>query len=860
MPSWEGGSIIFQHYPVMAWKNREASNEIHGNGVHLRKAGPHKAFDQRVRQGQTYSRPAACFLAGPNASSTSDLQETPRRVHADGARDAARACTTCRSRTAAERARHLSRGAAGLAGLPRAQSGDGPLVCLLVLAGGRSSSTRRCRRRSAAPSEETRDDWPSSRRGAQALLPLGARVPGRVPRRGLGLRRDPRQPAVGHRQAELEGVLLEHRSAVPVLRQAGGAALPDRVLRGRGRSSGRGSTTTPTSARSRTSSAHAAEPFGDPEGEDDGARSLRDRRAAGRTATLHARWREAPRREPAASPTRRIPFRHQGSADLNLYKLFLEQAHALLRDGRPPRLHRARPASTPITAPGALRAAVPRPLPLGVALRLREPGQDLRHPSAASSSTRSSSQKGGATEAIRTAFMRRELEDWERAESLATPYTRAQVERFSPRSKAILEIQSARDLEILEKIYANSVLLGDDGPDGWGIKYCHRVPHDQRLEALPAAAEVGGARATGPTSTAAGSRATGGRSRSCGRELKVDPSKVVPIDSECARRMEGPDVQKTDRPGRLRCAQPPYDLLPIPRADIPAGIILSRGAEEWIRAEGIEDVALPLYQGVMIHLLETNVSEYLGGAGHRAAWRSRDCFSDEVMPQFLLGRELLAVEKPALAIAFRALARGTDARTFIDTPLDRVPCGNSIGLLQLSAGIRATLTGAALASSFVFDWALRRRVAGTNINSFFLWEAAWPRSSSVPAALCDLSLSLACAGRRFARLWLSDRIDRSLPWRALWAISVSERLRSRCVLDAIAAAQFGIDRADLQHILSDCDKPFAVGDTDQRDPKRVLASRRQSRARIAPACAGDGCLERPAILASRHGRVVVACR
>ena len=75
------------------------------------------------------------------------------------------------------------------------------------------------------------------------------------------------------------------------------------------------------------------------------------------------------------------------------------------------------------------------------------------------------------------------LEDWERAEDLATPYTRAQVERFSPKSRAILEIQSRRDLEILEKIYANSVLLGDDGPDGWGIKYAteFHMTNDSKL-------------------------------------------------------------------------------------------------------------------------------------------------------------------------------------------------------------------------------------------------------------------------------------------------------------------------------------------------------------------------------------------
>ena len=39
-------------------------------------------------------------------------------------------------------------------------------------------------------------------------------------------------------------------------------------------------------------------------------------------------------------------------------------------------------------------------------------------------------EKGGTTEAIRTAFMRRNLDDWERAENFATPYQRSQVEQF----------------------------------------------------------------------------------------------------------------------------------------------------------------------------------------------------------------------------------------------------------------------------------------------------------------------------------------------------------------------------------------------------------------------------------------------
>ena len=89
----------------------------------------------------------------------------------------------------------------------------------------------------------------------------------------------------------------------------------------------------------------------------------------------------------------------------------------------------------------------------------------------------------GVIKAIHTAFMRRNLDDWERAEDFATTYTRAQVERFSPKSRAILEIQSKRDLEILEKIYANAVLLGDQGPDGWGIRYAREfdMTNDSRL-------------------------------------------------------------------------------------------------------------------------------------------------------------------------------------------------------------------------------------------------------------------------------------------------------------------------------------------------------------------------------------------
>ena len=205
-------------------------------------------------------------------------------------------------------------------------------------------------------------------------------------------------------------------------------------------------------------------------------------------------------------------------------------------------------------------------------------------------------EKGGATEAIRTTFMRRNLDDSERAEELSTSYTQAQVERFSPRSRAILEIQSKRDLEILEKIYANSVLLGDDGPDGWGIRYAREfdMTNDSRLFPPRPRWEAKGYR---PDEYSRWLPGDWRPIEELWAELGVDPSRPEPAEIELEDWLfdttAGPERREAEtqfvhghllKPGDvartdwcLRCARPPYDRLPISRAKIRAGVILSRG-------------------------------------------------------------------------------------------------------------------------------------------------------------------------------------------------------------------------------------------------------------------------------------------
>ena len=211
---------------------------------------------------------------------------------------------------------------------------------------------------------------------------------------------------------------------------------------------------------------YAASPYGDPE-ENDKNRDRFTVARGNRNTELHDRWRRARARSSGFGDPAH-PFRHQGSADLNLYKLFLEAAHALLRHGG--RLGFVVPSGLySDNGTGALRRLFIERCRWEWLFGIEN--REVIFPIHRSYKFNPVIvNKGGATEAIRTAFMRRKLDDWERAEDLATAYTREQVERFSPRSRAILEIQSARDLEILEKIYTNAVLLGDDGPDGWGIR------------------------------------------------------------------------------------------------------------------------------------------------------------------------------------------------------------------------------------------------------------------------------------------------------------------------------------------------------------------------------------------------------
>jgi hypothetical protein len=133
------------------------------------------------------------------------------------------------------------------------------------------------------------------------------------------------------------------------------------------------------------------------------------------------------------------PFVHQGSADLNTYKMFLELSHALMRPQG--RMGMIVPSGI-YTDKGTTNL---RELFLDhcdwqwlFGFENREGIFDIHRvfkfcPLIV--------QKGGTTQAIRAAFMHRNVDDWAFAERHVLAYPRERVLEFSPYSKAILEIR-----------------------------------------------------------------------------------------------------------------------------------------------------------------------------------------------------------------------------------------------------------------------------------------------------------------------------------------------------------------------------------------------------------------------------------
>ena len=537
----------------------------------------------------------------------------------------------------------------------------------------------------------------------------------------------------------------------------------------------------------------AAFAFGDPAAHENKAFRFSLSRSPAENDALHARWRPKRARLTGFADAAH-PFRHQGSADINTYKLFAEQSLALLRSGG--RLGFILPSGIysdkgSATLRGVLLDQCSWEWCFG--FENREGIFDIHRSFKFAALIVS---KGGQTAAVRTAFMRRHVEDWAQPDPGALEYPRALVDKLSPFSKALVEIRDPRDGALLDQMYSRGVLLGDQTPRGWGLKYGTEFHMTNDAKLFPPLPKW---------------EAQGYRPDEYGHWLKgawqpVSNFKLAIADSASSAARAATVLQRP-------------------------GVLLSRDGSEAIRVEDIEDVAVPLYEGRMIGQFDFSQKGWVSGKGRTAEWRDIPWEEKRIEPQYLMGlKTYIANGHLGPKAPFMPIGSSTNSRTGTSSYLSNLPAGNSVAFYQVSessAPIPSCLLLSSFFSSFVYDFPLRQRLGGLNLNDFVMSETVlYLRHSAreTEKARLELAAWLMLTSPHFAPEWLALRQDGAIRAEMnRWALTAHERLRCIAALEALHAQIFGLSGEDFRWLMRDCDHPSAVvtkdGFSAKLDPK-----------------------------------------
>ena len=380
-------------------------------------------------------------------------------------------------------------------------------------------------------------------------------------------------------------------------------------------------------------------------------------------------------------------------------------------------------------------------------------------------------QKGGKTQAIRAAFMHRNVDDWAQAERYVLAYPRERVLEFSPFSRAILEIRSDQDLKVMQQIYANGVLLGDQSDRGWGVKYATEFH-------------------------------------------MTNDSKLFPPRPKWEEKGYQPDEYGHWLKGPWRGYSGSANIL-----DREPDLVLSRDGSAALSVEQIEDVALPLYEGRMIGQFDFSEKGWVSGKGRSAVWREIPFGSKVIEPQYLAGlQDVRESPKSNLnpKISYMRIGSATNSRTAISSFLDHYPAGDSVFFFR--PRVRSYVTSLMVSSnlnSLVYDYHLRNRVGGLNLSEFIMNEtSAVPSMKLLRGELLQAVARLALGDAGHAVAWESlaaespmfTKTSRRTGWRRSWAICRHERVRLRAIVDACFAHFYGLSVSDLAFVLGDCDR------------------------------------------------------
>ena len=487
-------------------------------------------------------------------------------------------------------------------------------------------------------------------------------------------------------------------------------------------------------------------------------------------AILHQDWlAQQQTRSGYADPDH--PFRYQGSADINTYKMFAELAHALLKTGG--RFSLITPSGIYTDkGTGQLRKLFLNQCEWTHLYSFQNERFVFSAIDHRNKMVVLSVNKGGCTDTVATRF-RLGPGDSPEAQELETDILNdanylsvpaQQIKRFSPNTGALLEIRTEQDLKILEKMYQNGVLLGDRSPQGWGIQYATEFH-------------------------------------------MTNDSKLFPPRPKWEEKGYRPDEYGHWLKGNWQ----PYNGEPsiLKR---PEGLVLSVDGEWAIAVDEVEDIALPLYQGVMMGQFDFSASAYIEGSGNRSVWEPLSWINKHLQPQFLMSRVNYIDNTKAsrsLKIIFRDITNSTNQRTLLSSLTPDFPAGNKTPILEPLGDLTNKIFLCGILNSYVFDFSLRQRLGGTTLNYFILEEAPLSKRTEESDPITKLTAQLNLASNIFSNYWLQLRklFHKDSYLKSLLAFTTYERLRIRCILDALIANLYSLTVEDFAWIVRDCDHP-----------------------------------------------------
>jgi hypothetical protein len=253
------------------------------------------------------------------------------------------------------------------------------------------------------------------------------------------------------------------------------------------------------------------------------------------------------------------------------------------------------------------------------------------------------------------------------------------------------------------------------------------------------------------------------------------------------------------------------------------------GYGRWIGPDG--DIALPLYEGRMIGPFDPSEKGWVSGKGRSAVWREIPFEEKGLEPQYLISHSD-AQERigklDSCKISFMSIGSATNSRSMYASIIENLPCGHSISTLRISTGkLSDILSLGTILNSLAYDYALRCRLGGLNLSYFVLAETPLVSLSRVRQTPCaELAARLNFIMPSFAPQWLELRSVYPYlgekHWRTLWAITEHERLRLRCILDALIAELYGLEYDDFAWILrDDLSNPKGFWRVDKEKPKEL---------------------------------------